>query len=628
MILAEFGYITLIASSLSALLLAMLPYIKFNFIVNNCKSIMTATVFSLFIFVIATFGILIALLVQDDFSVRYVANHSNHSLPILYKIAASWAGHSGSMLFLVLLFSLWSLLFCYTKRHRFNQESQRALAFLGIINAIFLLFLLFFSNPFTRIFPAPLEGGDLNPMLQDIGLIFHPPLLYLGYSAFAVVFAITLTYLIKGKFPSSFALEIKPWVLTGWVFLTLGIMLGAWWAYYELGWGGWWFWDPSENASLMPWLVATALLHSLSANIKSKAFPYWTILLALCVFILSLLGIFIVRSGVLTSVHAFAQDNSRGLGLLLIFCFFSLLAFGFFATRLKIITGVPRYNFWLYLLLGANLLFSVATFIVFLGSFYPLFYHLFELGSISVGAPYFNKLFLPLVALALIGMNAIFLPRNKIWRQWLPYLLLCPLSIIIGYAVTICYTPTVDTFSWQAFLFLSLAFILIAFTFWKSMTAPRNWGMLLSHTGVALVVFATTMTSYFTQTQNIALAPHQNTNFAGYHLAYKDFQNLLGSNFVTEQAQFLLSKEALPIATIYTEKRYYDVRDVQMSEIGINSTLKGDMYIVMGDKRGNGAFAFRIQYKPFMIWLWIGGFCMALGGAISLCQRTQGKYDD
>ncbi|VEJ09707.1 heme lyase CcmF/NrfE family subunit [Actinobacillus delphinicola] len=628
MILAEFGYITLIASSLSALLLAMLPYIKFNFVMNNCKSIMTATVFSLFFFVATTFGILIALLVQDDFSVRYVANHSNHLLPTLYKVAASWAGHSGSMLFLVVLFSIWSLLFCCTQRHRFNQDNQRVLAFLGIINAIFLLFLIFFSNPFTRIFPAPLEGGDLNPMLQDIGLIFHPPLLYLGYSAFAVVFSITLTYLIKGNFPSSFALDIKPWVLIGWVFLTLGIMLGAWWAYYELGWGGWWFWDPSENASLMPWLIATALLHSLSANIKSNAFPYWTILLALCVFILSLLGIFIVRSGILTSVHAFAQDNSRGLGLLIIFCFFSLLAFGFFATRLKTLMTPPRYGFWLYLLLGVNILFSLATFIVFLGSFYPLFYHIFDLGSISVGAPYFNKLFLPLVILALIGMSTILLPPIKKWRNGLPYLILEILSVGIAYWIVISYLPKADTFPWQAFLFLILAITLIIFTLWKIVIGPRNLAMLLSHSGIALVVFATTMASYFTQTQNIALAPHQKTAFAGYHLAYKDFQNLLGSNFVTEQAQFLLSKEALPIATIYTEKRYYDVRDVQMSEIGINSTPKGDMYIVMGDKRGNGAFAFRIQYKPFMIWLWIGGFCIALGGVIGLLQRVRGKRYD
>ncbi len=651
MLLAEFGYLALIASSLIATLLVILPFLKRSILRGTRKALLTFLAYALFAFTFFSFSILVFSLLQDDFSVQYVANHSNRFLPIAYKIAASWGGHQGSMLFLVVLFSFWTAIFAHCFRHDFTHKTlgrfvrteapsqatfkkplvfcqknfSMTLGVLGSINLLFLLFLLCISNPFQRLFPAPLEGGDLNPMLQDIGLIFHPPLLYLGYSAFAVVFALTMAFLLQKNVPAEFCDLLRPWCLWGWLFLTFGILLGAWWAYYELGWGGWWFWDPTENASLMPWLIATALLHNLRRT-TTPVLPEWTLLLALSVFLFSLLGIFIVRSGMLTSIHAFAIEDSRGFALLGIFCSFSFFSLGAFTTRFQIRLQSKGEHYTRQHLLMLNILLSFATFIVFLGTFYPFFYRLFINANLSVGAPYFNQLFLPLIFFCLVGMSTIFFPHYCMWHHRLVYFGLGILSVISSSYLIHCYSLPHQYFSWQAFAFLSIAFWIMGLSLWKAMSlTPRraSFAMLISHFGIALMIFAATMSSHFSQTRNVVLAPQQQAQLPPFTFKYEARQNVLGSNFTAEQAIFRVAKQNHTVKQVIAEKRYYDVRNQQMSEIGIASTWLGDFYIVMGDKHGNGSFSFRLQYKPFMVWLWVGGIFVGFGGVLRLYQSKQ-----
>ncbi|OOF68772.1 heme lyase CcmF/NrfE family subunit [Rodentibacter caecimuris] len=578
-------------------------------------------------FTFSSIAILAYCFVQDDFSLKYVAFHSNSQLPIFFKIAATWGGHEGSMLFWLFSLSVWIGLFAIFNRKCDSTFIVQTLALLGLIGFGFAVFILFFSNPFGRVFPSPLEGRDLNPMLQDVGLILHPPLLYFGYVGFAVNFAISVTSLIYRCAVQSIALIMRRWLLISWLFLTLGIVLGAWWAYYELGWGGWWFWDPVENASLMPWLLALALLHSLMVAEKQGIFNYWVTLFSLFTFAFSVLGTFIVRSGALTSVHAFAVDDQRGSVLLLLFFLLTVGSLGLFAlradTQATLDHNKSAVKFSLISQTGTvlllNLILTVATFSTFLGTFYPMLFQAIGWGSISVGAPYFNSIFLPLFSFMLIVMVfslLLYWWKVDIRRCWNLVWLFIP-AALIAYGVVFYFRHNDPNLGFHTFAYflLSLAIWLLLATLWRNWkkTGWTTIGGVFAHCGVAIAVMGAVMSSYFGSEIGVRLAPNQSQQLAGYVFYYRQFSNEIGANFTAEVAHFEVLKNNRQYAILLPERRYYDVRTMTMSEVGLAGGFLGDLYIVMGDSLGKGEFTFRLHYKPLIRWLWIGGILMAFG---------------
>ncbi|MFU2113787.1 heme lyase NrfEFG subunit NrfE [[Pasteurella] aerogenes] len=629
----ELGFIALIFAFVSSGVLALIPHWA---IYRRQQGLMRLTWNLSYVFGLFTTISIVCLayaFAVDDFSVAYVAHHSNSQLPIFFKIAATWGGHEGSMLFWLFALSIWVMAFAYFSPKIDPVIAARTLGILGAICFGFCLFILFFSNPFERQFPIVAEGRDLNPMLQDVGLIFHPPLLYLGYVGFAVNFALTMAVLFSGYFDAAIARWMRRWVLGSWLFLTLGIMLGSWWAYYELGWGGWWFWDPVENASLLPWLLGLALLHSLSVSEQRGIYYYWTILFSLFTFAFSLLGTFIVRSGVLTSVHAFAMDSERGIALLVLFFLLTVSALTLFALKVNIQSSAVRFSLISKetLMLLANVLFTIATVSVFVGTFYPMLFSLLGWGSISVGAPYFNRIFLPLVALALLAMWWVFSANwQKINRTlWIKRTILLLPALGLSYVLIDLQRQQnpILSFNVMAFVFVALSFWLI-FTMlcirWRKMNL-RYLGMIVAHCGVAVTVIGAVMSSYYGSEIGVRLAPNQSQTLNGYEFRYLGFKHEIGANYTAEKAHFEIYKNQQKVTALYPERRYYDVRTMNMSEVGIHWGWLGDIYIVMGDKLSSGEFAFRLHYKPFVRWLWLGGIMMALGAllaAFGLKQRN------
>lgn len=632
----ELGFIALLIAFFTALLLAILP--QFGLYKRQPLLISSAWNLSyLFSFFISISLICLAYsFAVDDFSVAYIAQHSNSQLPLFFKIAATWGGHEGSMLFWLFALSLWLAAFAFFSRSIDPFIAARTMAVLGAICVGFCIFIVFFSNPFERLFPVAVEGRDLNPMLQDIGLIFHPPLLYLGYVGFAVNFALTISALMSGYFDAAIARWSRVWVLLSWFFLTLGIVLGAWWAYYELGWGGWWFWDPVENASLMPWLLGLALLHSLSVSEQRGIFTYWTILFSLFAFSFSLLGTFIVRSGVLTSVHAFAMDAERGTVLLILFFLLMVSALTLFAYKTNIPTSAVRFALFSKenLMLLANVLFTIATASVFLGTFYPMIFSLMDWGSISVGAPYFNSIFLPLILLLLIAMVLVLVTYWQKYHRTLlqkRLLLLLPACAVAAFLIYYSLSePEGIKFNVLAFALLTLAVWLIFATLWLANKRKNHQyiGMILAHCGVAITVVGAVMSSYFSTELGVRLSPDQRAVLGDYEFHYKGFSHELGSNYTAEKAHFIVYRQGEKITELYPERRHYEVRTMNMSEIGIAQDRLGDIYIVMGDKLGKGEFSFRLHYKPFVNLLWFGGLLMGVGAlfaAIRLQSRLKRK---
>lgn len=623
--LPELGFIALLIALVTAILLALVPLI--GIYQRNIQFISTAWHLS-YIFTLFTtisIGCLAYSFAVDDFSIAYIAQHSNSQLPIFFKIAATWGGHEGSMLFWLFSLSLWLSALAYFSRNIDPIIATRALSVLGLICVGFCLFILFFSNPFERIFPALMEGRDLNPMLQDVGLIFHPPLLYFGYVGFAVNFSLTIATLLSGYFDAAIARWMHSWALLSWFFLTLGIILGAWWAYYELGWGGWWFWDPVENASLMPWLLGLALIHSLSVSEQRGIFYYWTILFSLFAFSFSLLGTFIVRSGVLTSVHAFATDNERGTVLLFLFFLLTVSSLTLFALKVNIQSSSVRFATISKetLMLFINILLTIATISVFVGTFYPMFFTLLGWGSISVGAPYFNTIFLPLIALLLFAMIIVLSTRWKKmhYKSWLIKMMLLLPAITIAYGLIqqeLQREPSLH-FSGLALFFLTLAIWLMVATLWTNWYTMnmRHLGMIMAHCGVAVAVVGAVMSSYFGSELGVRLAPHEKQTLSGYEFHYQGFYYEIGSNYTSEKAHFNIIQNGKKIASLFPERRHYEVRTMNMSEVAIYSHYMGDLYIVMGDKSKESEFAFRLHYKPFATWIWGGGFLMALGALLA-----------
>ena len=623
--LPEFGFLSLLFATTAALLLSIVPQIG----IWRNKPSLTNTAWGLSycfgIFTSVSIGILAYSFATDDFTLEYVAAHSNSQLPTFFKVAATWGGHEGSILFWLFTLSLWLVAFAFFSRKNDRTFSAQTLSLLGLICLGFAIFILFYSNPFGRAFPAPSEGRDLNPMLQDIGLIFHPPLLYVGYVGFAVNFAMSISALIFNRSAQAIARAMRAWVLVSWLFLTLGIVLGAWWAYYELGWGGWWFWDPVENASLMPWLLGLALLHSLMVTEKQGMFSYWTILFSLLAFAFSVLGTFIVRSGALTSVHAFALDSSRGYVLLLIFFLLTVGSLSLFALRTN--TNESAVKFPLIsktgAILGLNIVLTVATVSTFLGTFYPMLFQAMNWGSISVGAPYFNSIFLPLLTLVLFAMagtlclNWFQSDKKRFFKR---LLLLIPAAVITyGMIWNALQNDSALRFHFFAYILLTLAIWVLFVTLWQNWAKVRlaYFGMILAHCGVAIATMGAVMSSYFGSELGVRLAPQQSQQLGQFEFHYDRFSNEIGPNFTAEVAFFSVSKQGKPYAEIVPERRYYDVRTMTMSEVGLDASFWGDLYIVMGDNLGKGEFTFRLHYKPLIRWLWLGGILMALGALCS-----------
>ena len=628
--LPELGYFSLILAAVAAAfqvgcslfseLFKRPHYLALNPLLTGVQSL----------FSLLSFALLAHAFLTDDFTVIYVAQHSNSQLPDFFKFAATWGGHEGSMLFWLAALTLWTGVFCIFADKSDRLFYHRTLAMLGLIALGFMLFILLVSSPFERSFPPPPEGRDLNPMLQDVGLIFHPPLLYLGYVGFAIIFAMVVASLVSGCFDAAVARWIRPWTMISWGFLTAGIILGAWWAYYELGWGGWWFWDPVENASLMPWLLGTALVHSLIVSEKRGVFNYWTILLAIFAFALSLLGTFIVRSGVLTSVHAFAVDPDRGMALLILFFSLSFIALALFAFRVNLWQGEVRFLLWsketAFLLI--NGLFAVAASAVLVGTFYPMVFTAMNWGSISVGAPYFNHVFTPLALLLMVAMGIAVVLRWKSvpTKQILWRLYLLPVAVLLAVALTMqTLTQVAYTLQILPTIFISLAIwiILTHLPYLLYMWQIRPLAMRLAHIGFAICVIGAMMNSYYGDEKGVRLKPNESATLAGFSFTYDDYQDVIGANYTAERAIFKIAKENETLAQVTPERRYYDVRTMTMAEVGLYHHFLDDIYIVMGDKFGNLEYAFRLHYKPYVRALWLGGIVMVFASLLALFGYRQ-----
>ncbi|TNH06829.1 heme lyase CcmF/NrfE family subunit [Testudinibacter sp. TR-2022] len=619
--LPEFGYFALICSFMTALVLLLIPFLP-----QRLRWVSATPLLSVWLFLsaLAAITILAYCFVQDDFSVLYVASHSNTELPRLFKIAATWGGHEGSMLFWLVTLSLWTMLFALFNRSADRLFTARVVAVLALIYTALCLYTLILSDPFERLFPTPFQGRDLNPMLQDIALVFHPPLLYLGYVGFALNFALSIVTLLCKTDQQTFAAYSRRWALLSWGWLTCGILLGAWWAYYELGWGGWWFWDPVENASLMPWLLGLGLIHSLIATQRHGLYPYWSLLLSLLAFSASLLGTFIVRSGVITSVHAFSIDPSRGYALLAMFFLFSGMGLGIFALKAKI-GEVRSATGWFSqptALLLLNILTAIAAFSVLLGTFYPLLFSTFGFGSISVGAPYFNTIFTPLVLCCLLVM---LLWLNGRARHWQRYLLNMLPALVCTYFV-IDWNIRLDPLKgWQglAFTFVLLGFWLLfsllhsAWSAYRQQRLKTALPMLFGHAGLGLVVIAAMMSGYYASDLGVKLAAGEQARLHGYQFDFKGNEYRLASNYTTDTAHLNVTHNGTQFA-LYPEKRFYDIRNSMMSEVAIQNGVFGDLYVVLGDKSAEQRYSFGFHYKPLIQWLWLGGLLMALGAFLSI----------
>ncbi len=629
--LAELGYLSLLLATGLALLQGLLPWLGLRLASRPLLGCAAPLALLVALLLGAALLLLASCFGQDDFTLVYVAQHANSALPLGFKLAAVWGGHEGSMLFFVFALGLWGALVALCSKRVDPLITTRVLAIMGLIVGLFGLYTLIFSSPFDRQFPGPLEGRDLNPMLQDIGLIIHPPLLYLGYVGFAVNFAFAMAALHSGRLDGAVAHWSRPWALGSWVFLTAGIVLGSWWAYYELGWGGWWFWDPVENASLLPWLLGTALLHALVVCEKRGAYGHAVLLLSIFTFSLSLLGTFVVRSGVLTSVHAFAVDPSRGLTLLLLLGLLLTCALTLFALRADIRAPYARFGLLSKegLLGAAILLLCVACASVLLGTFYPMVFQSLHLGSLSVGAPYFNTIFVPL-ALCLMALMTQ-LPRLR-WQHLaaqrrIKVLLPCLFGLLGGTLLSLAYPEPLRA-SWlglaanvlSLWLMASLLLPLLQPVALRELTLNR-FGSLLAHLGVAVCALGIVQVSHHSQEGGAVLAAGQPYQLGAFAFRYEGSEPLIGPNYTAERITLSVHQDGKEVARLTPERRHYSVRTMNMNEPGIKWGLLGDLYVVLGEKMGPGAYAMRLHYKPLVRWIWFGGLLMMAGGTLRLLAR-------
>jgi cytochrome c-type biogenesis protein CcmF len=570
------------------------------------------------------YAILTHAFVVHDFSVEYVARNSNTLLPAIYQVTAVWGAHEGSLLLWVLILALWTAAVALFSRSLPRDVVARVLAVMGWVSVGFLAFLIFTSNPFARLMPGAVEGHDLNPLLQDPGMIVHPPLLYTGYVGFAVAFGFAIAALLDGRVDARWVRWSRPWTNIAWAFLTLGIALGSFWAYYELGWGGWWFWDPVENASFMPWLVGAGLLHSQAVTEKRGGFRGWTLLLAIAAFSLSLLGTFLVRSGVLTSVHAFASDPARGMFVLVFLAIViggSLLLFALRAPaddRGQPFAAASRET----LLLANNLLLSAAAFMILLGTLYPLLAEALDMGKISVGSPYFGLLFTLLMAPLVLLVPFGPLTRWQREEPRKPLRLLAPWAAVALVLAAIVFWRWPEGTAKTAAAWLASAWLLggTARFAWQRLRAGGRFtaemtGMTLAHVGLAVFVFGVLMTESTGIERDVAARPGQSFALRGYDFRFDGVQRVEGPNYLADRGTIVVTRGGAPVATLLPEKRLYASGGNVMTEAAIDGGLRRDLYVALGDPLGaDGGWALRLYVKPFIRWIWLGALLMALGG--------------
>ncbi|AGA90147.1 c-type cytochrome biogenesis protein CcmF [Thioflavicoccus mobilis 8321] len=638
----ELGHFTLILALLLAIVQASLPLVG-SF--NGNRVWMGAArplAYGQLLFLAIAFACLVQVFLTDDFSVIYAASNSNSLLPKVYKVSAVWGAHEGSLLLWAFFLGVWAAAVAAFSKTLPLAMVARTLAVLGMISIGFLLFMLLTSNPFERIYPVPPDGRDLNPLLQDPGLAIHPPMLYMGYVGFSVAFALAIAALIGGKLDAAWARWSRPWTTVAWIFLTIGIVLGSWWAYYELGWGGWWFWDPVENASLMPWIVGTALLHSLAVTEKRGAFKSWTVLLALSAFSLSLLGTFLVRSGVLTSVHAFATDPTRGVFIL---AFLGVVIGGsltLYAWRAPTVSGggrfalVSRESF----LLANNLLLVLLTMLVLLGTLAPLIYEAMSWGKISVGFPWFNKMFLGVTPFIAATLGVGVLAR---WKQDDPMRLARQLALAAALSVAVLLVSFWPPFS-HGELWVPVGLALAAWVFLSHLTSLYErlrhktrlggtllsdltghslsyYGMLIAHLGVAVFIVGLTMLSNFAVEKDLRMAPGDRTEVAGLQFQFEGTRAVAGPNYDAQRGRVLVFDGDRQVALLVPEKRTYVASTQTMTEASIDAGLLRDIYVSLGEPLEVGAWSLRIYYKPYVRWIWLGGLLMATGGVLAITDR-------
>ncbi|MGI9223000.1 MAG: heme lyase CcmF/NrfE family subunit [Woeseiaceae bacterium] len=584
-----------------------------------------------FIFVAFAFGCLVWAFVQSDFSVAYVANHSQLALPTPYKVSAVWGAHEGSLLMWVLILASWTVAVGYFSHKLPEPFSARVLGVLGLLSTGFLLFTLLTSNPFERLVPAPMDGADLNPLLQDPGLAIHPPMLYIGYVGFSVAFAFAIAAMISGNLDRTWAKWTRPWTTVAWLFLTIGIALGSWWAYYELGWGGWWFWDPVENASFMPWLVGTALIHSLAVTERRGLFKSWTLLLSIAAFSLSLLGTFLVRSGILVSVHAFATDPTRGFFILAFLGIVILSALALYAWRAPSLdseAGFMPLSRETFLLLN-NVLLVVAALLVFVGTLAPLVVEVLNAGKISVGPPWFEVAFaipmLPLVFLVGLGMNTAW--RSQATQPWFRVLRIpIIIAVVAGGMIPVLFYGRFGllvTVGCTAAIWIVVTSLIQPIRSWRSgvRLTPAVLGMCVAHLGVGLFVLGVTTVQAFSIETDRALRPGESIEIGKYEYSMRELRDVEGPNYFAREAVVEIHRNGEFVAEVRPQKRQYLVQKSPMTEAGIDAGWNRDLFVALGDQIGTDTWSVRVQYKPMIRFIWLGCLVMALGGLIAVGDR-------
>ena len=629
----EIGHFALIITLAIAIVQAIIPIAGVSLNKPQWMALARPTARAQFLFVGISFACLLYAFVTSDFSVKLVANNSHTQMPTIYKVSSLWGNHEGSLLLWAFILAGWGFAVSIFSRSIPPVMLARVLSVMGMVSIGFLLFLIVTSNPFERLPFPPSEGRTLNPLLQDFGLAVHPPMLYMGYVGFSVAFSFAIAAMLGGKLDAAWARWARPWTNIAWIFLTGGITLGSWWAYYELGWGGWWFWDPVENSSLLPWIAGTALVHSLAVTEKRAAFKSWTVLLAILVFSLSLLGTFLVRSGVLTSVHSFAADPERGLFILIFLGVVVGGSLALYAARAPKLQSTGRFDLVSREvgLLVNNVTLAILTLTVLLGTLYPLIIDALGSGKISVGPPYFNNISLPLGTVLFLMMGVgLFLRWKKDSPERLFKKLLLPANLALIIAI---FAPMFfgKEFSWRVSLGLLLAsWVALTALLWffsqgrslfkKPLSA---WGAMFAHVGMAVTITGITLTSMYSTEKDVRLEANSSYEVAGYAFKFIKIENRKGENFSATRATVDISKDGKPFITLYPEKRDYGRDTMPMTEAGIDPGLFRDLFIALGEPLGKDAWSFRIYHKPFVRWIWLGGIFIALGG---LLAAFDGRY--
>ncbi len=634
--IVEIGHFTFILAACVALVQGVLPLAGTINDNQRWQALAKPAATLQFLLIAFSFAVLAHGALTDDFSIKYIAGHSNSLLPTQYKFASVWGGHEGSLLLWMLMLSGWTLAVAIFSRTLPLAMVARVIGILGLVSTGFLMFILITSSPFERLLPAPLDGKDLNPLLQDPGLVIHPPMLYMGYVGFSVAFAFAVSALLSGRMDAAWARWSRPWTIVAWIFMTAGIALGSWWAYYELGWGGWWFWDPVENASLMPWLFGTALIHALMVTDKRGGFKAWSVLLAIGAFSLSLLGTFLVRSGVLTSVHAFASDPKRGVFILIFLAVVVGVSLTLFAWRApKATLGgkmglVSRES----MLIANSVLLVVATGAVLLGTIYPLIVDALNLGKLSVGAPYFNAVFVPLMVPVVFLMvpGGIAHWREARWAQLGHDLRLPALAAVVaGIAI---WTLT-ERGTWLTGMGMALATWVVVGLLMQIVIRmkkpgripPSFWGMHLAHLGIAVITVGITMVKSYEVERDVRMGLNDTVTIENYSFELTGVSDVDGPNYKALRGDVKVTKDGKYLEMLYPEKRKYFSSAMPMTEAGIDSGLFRDLYVSLGEpiEGERLQWSVRVFYKPFVSWLWYGAILMVLGGLLAVSDRRYRK---